>query len=37
MPTTAMGVKSPGISNGKDFNTLGKIITLFDPTRGVPS
>ena len=27
---TAIGVKSPGMSNGSDFSTLGKITTLFD-------
>ena len=32
-PTTAMGVKSPGMSNGSDLSTLGKITTLFDTTR----
>ena len=34
-PTTAIGVKSPGMSNGSDFSTLGKITTLFDTTDSV--
>ena len=29
-PTTAIGVKSPGMSKGSDLSTLGKITTLFD-------
>jgi hypothetical protein len=34
-PTTAIGVKSPGMSNGSDLSTLGKITTLFDTTESV--
>jgi hypothetical protein len=34
-PTLAITVKSPGISNGRDFSTLGKITTLFDTTASV--
>ena len=34
-PTTAIGVKSPGMSNGSDFSTLGKITTLLDTTDSV--
>ena len=34
-PTTAIGVKSPGMSKGSDFSTLGKITTLFDTTDSV--
>ena len=34
-PTTAIGVKSPGMSKGSDLITLGKITTLFDTTDSV--
>ncbi len=34
-PTMAMGVKSPGMSMGSDFSTLGKITTLLDTTASV--
>src|SRR5512145_660569 len=34
-PTTAIGVKSPGMSNGSDFRTAGKITTLLDTTESV--
>ncbi len=34
-PTLAIGVKSPGMSNGSDFSTLGKITTLLDTTESV--
>ena len=34
-PTIAIGVKSPGMSKGSDFSTLGKITTLFDTTDSV--
>src|SRR5687768_16900156 len=34
-PTRAITVKSPGMSNGSDFSTLGKMTTLFDTTASV--
>ena len=32
LPIMAMGVKSPGMSKGNDFKTLGKITTLLETT-----
>ena len=34
-PTLAIGVKSPGMSNGSDFITLEKITTLLETTESV--
>ena len=34
-PTSAMIVKSPGMSNGNDLSTAGKITTLLDTTDSV--